>query len=401
MAWKGLLLNGFLSIMDMKQHLMMGTEMANCCENHIYKSARSLSTADRGQSVQYYTNPVIPVNAPDPSVTKLVDGSGWVAVVTSDHSSRQADSNAFPIYFSSDLVTWTRKSWVFSRDSWPAWARDNMWAPELHNVNGRYITYFTARDYAGRTVIGAAIAQTSDPFGRYLDIGRPLITSAESLGGAIDPHYFKDPRSGRDFLLWKEDVKLPFPASIIYIRELHSSGIFFKGPPIELLKSSLDNLMEERLVAEAPWMMFKGGNYYLFYSSAWTTEMKYHIRVAMARSPTGPFYRGHTPVITTDWDSMHQGHNCSFVAPGHGSVVEVDGEWWLYYHAWINGKMNRQPGRLMMMDKIEWQNGWPVVGVPSDTPRPGPAVRRGWRGWRKQARNIFFSSRPTWRVRRN
>ena len=65
------------------------------------------------------------------------------------------------------------------------------------------------------------------------------------------------------------------------------------------------------------------------------------------------------------------------------------------------GKMNRQPGRLMMMDKIEWQNGWPVVGVPSDTPRPGPAVRRGWRGWRKQARNIFFSSRPTWRVRRN
>ena len=54
-----------------------------------------------------------------------------------------------------------------------------------------------------------------------------------------------------------------------------------------------------------------------------------------------------------------------------------------------------------MMDKIEWQNGWPVVGVPSDTPRPGPAVRRGWRGWRKQARNIFFSSRPTWRVRRN
>lgn len=80
----------------------------------------------------------------------------------------------------------------------------------------------------------------------------------------------------------------------------------FQGPAIELLKSSLDNLMEERLVAEAPWMMFKGGNYYLFYSSAWTTEMKYHIRVAMARSPTGPFYRGHTPVITTDWDSMHQ-----------------------------------------------------------------------------------------------
>ena len=231
MAWKGLLLNGFLSIMDMKQHLMMGTEMANCCDNHIYKSARSLSTREPGRSVQYYTNPVISTNAPDPSVTRLADGSGWVAVVTSDHSSRLANPNAFPIYFSSDLVTWTLRSWVFTSQTWPAWARDNMWAPELHNVNGRYILYFTATDYNDRTVIGAAIAQTSDPFGPYLDIGRPLITSMESLGGAIDPHYFKDPRSGRDFLLWKEDVKLPLPASIIYIRELQPSGIFFKAVP--------------------------------------------------------------------------------------------------------------------------------------------------------------------------
>lgn len=33
-----------------------------------------------------------------------------------------------------------------------------------------------------------------------------------------------------------------------------------------------------------------------------------------------------------------QGHNCSFVGPGHGSVAEVDGEWWLVYHAWVNGE---------------------------------------------------------------
>ena len=229
MAWKGLLLNGFLSIMDMKQHLMMGTELANCCENHIFKSARSLEAADPGPTVQYYTNPVIKKNAPDPSVVRLADGSGWVAVVTSDHSSRAGDPYAFPLYFSSDMVNWTLRSWVFTKQSWPAWARDNMWAPELHEVNGRYVLYFTARDYAGRTVIGAALAQTDDPFGSYRDIGRPLITSAESLGGAIDPHYFKDPQSGRDYLLWKEDVTLAFPASIIYIRELHSSGIYFQA----------------------------------------------------------------------------------------------------------------------------------------------------------------------------
>ena len=38
---------------------------------------------------------------------------------------------------------------------------------------------------------------------------------------------------------------------------------------------------------------------------------------------------------------VFQGHNCSFVGPGHGSVLEVDGEWWLLYHAWVNGEISQ------------------------------------------------------------
>ena len=38
-----------------------------------------------------------------------------------------------------------------------------------------------------------------------------------------------------------------------------------------------------------------------------------------------------TPV--GDFYFLDNSDNC----PGHGSVVDVDGEWWLYYHAWING----------------------------------------------------------------
>ena len=120
MAWKSFLLNGFLSMMDMKQHLMMGTEQANCCDDHFYSSSsgRSLDTTDHGAGVMtqltgqmtdmtVYTNPVINENAPDPSVVRLTDGSGWIAVVTSDHSSRySADPRAFPLYFSRDLIHW-------------------------------------------------------------------------------------------------------------------------------------------------------------------------------------------------------------------------------------------------------------------------------------------------------
>ena len=51
--------------------------------------------------------------------------------------------------------------------------------------------YYVARDMRGQTVIGAAAAASDDPFGPYLDTGRPLISATESVGGAIDPHYFK------------------------------------------------------------------------------------------------------------------------------------------------------------------------------------------------------------------
>ena len=48
----------------------------------------------------------------------------------------------------------------------------------------------------------------------------------------------------------------------------------------------------------------------------------------------------------------------------------------LYLTRICSGKMNQEPGRLMLMDKIQWRNGWPVVGVPSDSPRPGPRVKQ-------------------------
>ena len=111
MAWKSFLLNGFLSMMDMKQHLMMGTNEANCCEGDIYKSSRSLDThtdiVNSAVASKFYANPVIRHNAPDPGVVRLKDGSGYVAVVTSDHSSRYtSDPRAFPLYYSRDLVNW-------------------------------------------------------------------------------------------------------------------------------------------------------------------------------------------------------------------------------------------------------------------------------------------------------
>ena len=229
MVLNSLIVNGILSIIDMKQHILMGTESANCCgDSRLPRTGRSFKKAETFNWAVSYTNPLISTNTPDPGVTKLADGSGWVVVATSDFATRALNSSAFPMYFSSDMIRWEFRSWVFTPTTWPKWAQDSMWAPELHFVNGRYIVYFTAREAAGRMCCGAAIAQTSDPFGPYLDIGKPLVRSSDSLGGAIDPHYFKDPNTGHDYLIWKEDQPLSLQPSIIYLSRLAPSGVFLK-----------------------------------------------------------------------------------------------------------------------------------------------------------------------------
>ena len=63
---------------------------------------------------QTYINPVIDENHPDPGVLKLPDGTGFVAVTTSNYANSN-DESLFPILFSDDLVNWekVRKIWRY------------------------------------------------------------------------------------------------------------------------------------------------------------------------------------------------------------------------------------------------------------------------------------------------
>ena len=75
----------------------------NFNDNHLDKNGFSPSI-DRLSSVNsivnFYSNPVINSNLPDPSVIKLVDGSGWALVATSEFAVKSNTSQAFPTYFS-------------------------------------------------------------------------------------------------------------------------------------------------------------------------------------------------------------------------------------------------------------------------------------------------------------
>ena len=63
------------------------------------------------------------------------------------------------------------------------------------------------------------------------------------------------------------------------------------------------------------------------------------------------------------------------MGPGHGTPIQLaNGEFWYVYHTWkFNLVDENPPGRVMNVDQIQWnQDQWPVIGIPSDTPKPGP-----------------------------
>jgi len=91
----------------------------------------------------------------------------------------------------------------------------------------------------------------------------------------------------------------------------------------------------------------------------------------------------HSYSILFHYSFIHvTGENCTFEGPGHGSiVVDAAGDWWLAYHSWRFGHIDREPGRVMLLDKIVWRGFpslelWPQVegGVPSDTLTEQPSV---------------------------
>lgn len=151
-----------------------------CCLLPVSTSARPVHVRGNRQHSKEggrgtYTNPVIPdVNTPDPGVVWDAASNLWYAVATS--TDRQ---NAFPIFSSPDLSTWTQRGYIFPGDSAPAWAGTNFWAPELHLVNGMWTAYFAATNTtSGKLSVGAAKSMSGTPVGPYKGAVLPLVSNS-------------------------------------------------------------------------------------------------------------------------------------------------------------------------------------------------------------------------------
>jgi len=109
----------------------------------------------------------------------------------------------------------------------------------------------------------------------------------------------------------------------------------------------------------------------MFYSGN-VFDHRYRTGVARATTLTGPWEKKGPPILA---------NNGSWVGPGHGSVVAVAGQDWFVYHAWQNagnGTAVEPKGRMVLLDRITYEGGWPKIGggTPSTAPQLAPLDAR-------------------------
>jgi len=319
-----------------------------------------------------YVNPVLDADFPDPAVILAPDGH-YYAYAT--QTLREGTWINIQVARSADLVHWD-----FLGDAMPQkpdWAREtqDLWAPFVLQDGDRYLMYFSATHDAchdperGHCL---AVATSDSPKGPFVDMGVPLL-----LGVGfeyIDPMVFVDPDSGKWLLYWGSGFHP------IRVQELGDDRMSF-APGSEATNLIWPNPDGFPRLVEAAWVIRHDDFYYLFYSgdNCCGPDAEYGVMVARSRCPTGPFEtleeaRG-VP------HSLMLFKSARWLAPGHNSIVtDKAGDTWIIYHAIdVNRPRQRQEDeinsrRIMLIDKIQWREGWPFVGTPSDESQSAPVV---------------------------
>lgn len=306
----------------------------------------SLHAADK------YSNPVIDYSLPDPSIIKGEDGYFYLYVTE--------DIRNLPIHRSKDLVNWEFLGTAFTDENRPDFEPNGgIWAPDINKIGDKYVLYYSMSVWGGEWTCGIGCAVSDRPEGPFKDCGMMFRSNGIKVQNSIDPFYIED--NGHKYLFWGS-----FRG--IYAIELSEDGLSLKSgsSPVQIAGTAY----------EGTYIHKRGGYYYMFASIGSCCEglkSTYTTVVGRSTSLFGPYLdkKGQSMMDNHHEILIHK--NDSFVGTGHNSEIVSDnaGTDWLFYHA---VSVANPDGRVLMLDKIDWIDGWPSVegnspSVKSEKPR--------------------------------
>jgi arylsulfatase A-like enzyme/GH43 family beta-xylosidase len=282
------------------------------------------------------------------------------------------------IHTSTRLTSLGRKHVVWNAPEHGPVSRQ-VWAPELHFLDGKWHIYFAASDGKNENHLAyVLVSEDADPLGTYTLHG-PLETGdrAGEPIWAIDMTVLE--HEGRRYALWSGWDEPDSDRQFLYAAAMKSPTEVI--PPRVRICSNDDfpwefteNAGRGRGLNEAPQVLKTDRRTFVLYScgASWLPTYKLGRLELTGRNPLDPdaWLKHDRPVFTSTETTFGVGHSC-FVPSPDGS------QWWHVYHA----KRDREPGwrRWIFVQPMDiGPQGFPrffrpvAPGVPLDRPAGEP-----------------------------
>lgn len=248
-----------------------------------------------------------------------------------------------------DLSDWRYEGEIFVKEEDPYNKKRklDMYAPDVtEGPDGKFYLYYSL---AWEGNIGVAVS--SSPKGPFKYLGNVHYKDGTELGRKrgdafqFDPGVLTD-TDGRVYLYSGFGTVTYFPMIKHHLKpmggfgmELESDMVTIKNGPIKLFskandKVNLNGAPYDHAFFEASSMRRVGDTYYFIYSSLAGHELCY----MTSSSPLGPFKYGGVIISNGDVglnDRKKKDATCA-IGNNHGSIVEVNGQWYVFYHRHTN-----------------------------------------------------------------
>jgi beta-xylosidase len=279
-----------------------------------------------------YKNPVLFADYSDPDIIRVKDDYYLVA-------SSFNCMPGLPVLHSRDLVHWTIVGHVYDKLPFEKYDKpahgEGSWAPSIRFHDGLFYVYFCT------PFEGLFMATAENPAGSW------------QLEQVVRVELWEDPCP-----LWDDDgnaylVRSKLRADILYLHRMTPDGKMLLDDGTIIYHD-----VNQQPTIEGPKFLKKDGYYYILapaggVPTGWQTVLR-------SKNIYGPY---------EDKIVLHQG-NTTINGPHQGGIVETQkGEWW-FMHFQDRGAY----GRIVHLEPVQWQDGWPLMGIDLDNDGIGEPV---------------------------